>query len=278
VAGPAPGELARRLQQEKDITSLGASFSPLKAKQIYYPRWMFGEWDVTSTFAAYAQPLGPRFVPPGAREAVRAAPEDGGLGSCVSYKLRFYSTLPDTLANTLRVQVAGQVPEDAVISDRAFNVKQSTNAFLGFDAVKSSEFDPRESLTRQTVYFNTLAPDFTPIPPSRFELYFENPRVEAPGEGVFITSELFRQVRIAPRTVETTDYEIVTRYTLVSPGRVLAQQRTILYLQPQDALYFEALGRATAIYDYECEYTRAELEGEPGVACVETPKGATQCV
>ena len=35
------------------------------------------------------------------------------------------------------------MPRDAIIADRAFNTKQTTDAFLGWDAVESVEYDPR---------------------------------------------------------------------------------------------------------------------------------------
>jgi len=35
------------------------------------------------------------------------------------------------------------MPRDAIIPDRAFNTQQTTNAFLGWQAVDSVEYDPR---------------------------------------------------------------------------------------------------------------------------------------
>jgi hypothetical protein len=45
-----------------------------------------------------------------------------GVGSQLEYEARFYSTLPDTWGNKLRV-ATGQVPESTVIADRAYNAK-----------------------------------------------------------------------------------------------------------------------------------------------------------
>jgi hypothetical protein len=47
-----------------------------------------------------------------------------------------------------------------------------------------------------------------------------------------------------------------TRHPQVQPGVVVAQQRVAIYLQPQEPLFFEALGRAVAVYDYENRLTR----------------------
>jgi hypothetical protein len=45
-----------------------------------------------------------------------------GVGSQLEYEARFYSTLPDTWSNKLRV-ATGQMPQSTVIADRAFNAK-----------------------------------------------------------------------------------------------------------------------------------------------------------
>jgi hypothetical protein len=46
-----------------------------------------------------------------------APPLEGGLGSRYTYRLRFFSTLPDTFANSARVQL-GVVPRDAIVADK----------------------------------------------------------------------------------------------------------------------------------------------------------------
>ncbi len=51
-------------------------------------------------------------------------------GDTASFAQRFYSTLPDTLNNTFRMNI-GQMPEDATVADRAFNVTQAANAHGG---------------------------------------------------------------------------------------------------------------------------------------------------
>ena len=58
---------------------------------------------VEMEFSGLRTPLGRRFVPPGFLTAAEAAPEDGGLGSRYAFHQRFYSTLPPTLENELRV-------------------------------------------------------------------------------------------------------------------------------------------------------------------------------
>lgn len=70
-------------------------------------------------------------------------------------------------------------------------------------------------------------------------------------------------------------------YRPVSEGRIQGRQRSCLYLQPQEARFFEAGGRAVAIYDYSFSMQRLAPPGDApagAAACVLTPKAVWQCV
>lgn len=69
---------------------------------------MFGEWDVMARYSAFDTPLGAAFVDPSFLEAARAPIEQGGLGSSTSYKMRLFSTLPDTWDNNVSSCLATQ--------------------------------------------------------------------------------------------------------------------------------------------------------------------------
>lgn len=259
---------------------------PWAPKQLYYPRWMFGEWQVDMEFVALRTPLGRDYVPAGFLQAAEAPAEEGGLGSTYAFRQRFYSTLPDTLDNQLRVNLGLGMPRDAIIPDRAFNTRESTNAFLGWQAVDEVEYDPRAAPLRQVVTLSRLAPDTAPLPPRRLELFInalssEEGAPEGGPEPAFYTSELCRQVLVGVRQVEVKDYEIMHSYRLAAPGVVEGRQRSCLYLQPQEERFFQAAGRAVAVYDYRFRMTRLPPPGDapPGAAaCVQTPKAVWQCV
>lgn len=83
------------------------------------------------------------------------------------------------------------------------------------------------------------------------------------------------------RQVDVSDYEVMTEFVLQSDGAVTARQRTALYLEPRDALYFEARGAAAVVYDFELELEREAPPADAprgAVACVLTPKGVSQCI
>ena len=89
------------------------------------------------------------------------------------------------------------------------------------------------------------------------------------------------QVLVGVRQVEVTDYEVLHSYNLVRQGLVEGRQRSALYLQPQQPLYFEAGGRAVAVYDYSFTMRLVPPPADaPGgaVACVPTPKSFVQCL
>lgn len=285
LTAPPPADAAEsvfsRLEAAPSTLSQPFYMGPFDSKTIYYPRWMFGEWNVHSKFVGLNIPLGPKFVPDGFLQAADAPASSGGVGSECDYSLRFYSTLPDTFSNNARFMLGLGSPEDAIIADKAYNTKNMTDAFLGYSgAVSAVDYDPRDAPLRQTVMLSRLSPDMAPLPPRRLELYINALRSEGEGNR-FATSELSRQVMLAIRAAQVTDYEVLNEYRLVSPGVVKGRQRSLLYLQPQDPLYFESGRKAVAVYDYEFTMTRvAPAEDAPmgAVACVPTPKDVIQCL
>jgi hypothetical protein len=272
ASAAAPGSLENlylmpRLDAAPGSITQPSYLAPWDPKTIYYPRWLFGQWNVTSTFTRVATPLR-KYVPEGFLQQANAPSKDGGVGSTYKYALRFYSTLPDTFLNNARFMLGLGYPEDAIIADKAFNTKQTSDAFLGYPgAVASVEFDPRDSPLRQTVELSRLGPDMVPLLPRRIELYVNALKSEQPGgkEGdgnVFVTSELARQVLIAVRDVQVTDYEVINEYRLVGQGKIEGRQRSLLYLQPQDPNYFRAGNKAVAVYDYVFTMSRETTEAD----------------
>jgi hypothetical protein len=89
------------------------------------------------------------------------------------------------------------------------------------------------------------------------------------------------QVLQGVREVEVSDYEVMHSYRQLRPGLVQGRQRSCLYLQPQEAKYFQAGGAAVAVYDYSVVMRRLNPEADApaaAVACVETPKQFFQCL
>jgi len=84
-------------------------------------------------------------------------------------------------------------------------------------------------------------------------------------------------VTLGVRRADVQDYEVLTAFALAAPGRVVARQRTLIYLEPRDDLYFRARRRAVAVLDYDLVFTRVKAP-EGATVCVETPKDVIQCI
>lgn len=69
----------------------------------------------------------------------------------------------------------------------------------------------------------------------------------------------------------------MTAYTQSADAVVSARQRTAVYLEPRDNLYFNASGRAVAVYDYDLQMRRVAAP-RGATACVQTPKDVVQCI
>jgi hypothetical protein len=285
VASAAPSAL-EELFTAPQLYWPGPSLS--YGKQLYYPDWLFGEWRVTSRLVAFTTPRGARFVP---ARAAAAAAEDLAAPP-LAFAARFYSTLPDSRENALRVAL-GLLPRDAIMADRAFNTRSLTDATLAASVrpggppaarVASVEYDPRDAPDTLRVSY---ADDGTA--PARAELFLSAMRTDAlPDHSfseprVFRTAECVRQTTVAGRTVDVRDFQILSRFERVGNdgdgNEVAMRQRVGVFLTPQATLYFEAASVAVALYDYEMRLTRVATLAQGGqpLVCVETPKDVTQC-
>jgi len=115
-------------------------------KQLRYPPWMQGTWGVRARFLSASFPLGKRFLSkavPGALKASLAVvlPDVGaGMDGEVLYRQRFL--------------ISDQ--QGGVVADRAFNVQQIMDAYLGYEAVKAVNYDPLDNPTRMVRGRNRL--------------------------------------------------------------------------------------------------------------------------
>lgn len=50
---------------------------------------------------------------------------------------------PSRNGSPTQVNLGLGMPQDAIVCDRAFNTRETTNAFLGYEAVEAVEYDPR---------------------------------------------------------------------------------------------------------------------------------------
>jgi hypothetical protein len=224
-------------------------------RDLIYPAWMEGTWNVTSTLVQQVAPLAPEVVTPGFESNRRY------LNQPVSFLVRFQSVnseqsgsanrfLPLTLQNSQRSQLLPVDNIPTVVADRAFNGLNIAKAYLGDTKVTSVKVDPN-SPNRQV----------TSLRQGRQLISIVTGRAsEMPSPDRFIATEMTNQFfRGTPQPyfnqVETTTaYQIQRSPTLT----IEADQVTAIYLSPQDANYFKALDRPVALYRYQLELQPVE--------------------
>ncbi|KAF5828958.1 hypothetical protein DUNSADRAFT_16755 [Dunaliella salina] len=257
------------------ISNPGVSWTLNKrAKQLKYPDWLSGTWEVHASFVDAGFPLGKRFinreVPGFTKGSMIVALADVGaaMERPLVYQSRFlYSA-----------------EEGGVVADRPFNIKQQADALLGYAAVQSVNYEPLDNPTRLNVVWTTPRRSGSSDPldqrnPQQSDLrkaeIFINNREAEPESGqpsspkAWCGSELYRQVSQAARQGAVGDYMTLTCYereAVLGDGNVLSEEgaasvvsarmRVAAFLQPQDPLFFESGGKAVAIYDYALRLQR----------------------
>ncbi|KAG2445192.1 hypothetical protein HYH02_008660 [Chlamydomonas schloesseri] len=277
---PAPAaDLLAQLEGRAPIFQPGVAWALRNEdRQLYYPDWLEGEWEVTARFAAASFPQGRkllgRTVPGVLKGSMTVALPDVGaaMDGEVRYRARFE-----------RDPLGG----GRVVADRVFNAQQLMDAFYGLAVTRRVEYEPRNP-TRMTLVWATPRRETSVISEDlrKAELIINNRLSQVLGPGQVICGELFRQVTQAASQGFVFDYFVINKFTLVSPGgggaaaagegaaaaaagpaapagapaglgaRVRVLQRVAGFLQPQDAAYFEAGGQAVAAYDYTYDYVR----------------------
>ncbi len=275
AAGPPPPGTGSKLWDRfftDDLSNPGlAGFNAPKV--LFLPPFLFGSWNATMRFSSYTWPLGERFVPPQVLRSVKGVE----LQAPTSFPLRFYSTIPDTTENTLRVTL-GEVPTSEIVPDRTYNTRAVLDAYYGYPACGEISYDLAKNPLRMDITFATMGPDLRPLPARRQQLLFNNLKGELVRPDLFVCSEYVRTVTLGPgRSVSVTDSETLSEYEVKEDGDLVeGRQRVALFLTPnpnsaEGALFFETNNKAIGIFDYSFQMRRAGN-------CVTTPKGIDQCV
>lgn len=225
LAGELSEHLTNYPQWEK-ITSVKPAEGDL-----FYPKWMNGNWKVTSTLVDLVAPLAPDLVTPGF---------DGNkkyLNQPVSFLVRF---VPEKIS-TFRLK-----SKSSIVADRSFNGLSLARAYLGNDtviAVKTDPSNPNRQITflrgeKQLVSFITAR------------------ATETVNDATYITTEVFQQYFKVSARPYFNIVESTTSYHKLSTENptIEADQVTAVYLSPQDPDYFKAGAKPVALYRYRLQF------------------------
>ena len=181
-------------------------------------------------------PLGRRFVGetmPGMRMAsILLLPN---IGNTPSFELAFNQQ---------------QVPGGAVLPDRAANAQAILEAFWPDACVVSASAPTpgrvllayegptrRSGRVRQTVDLRVCSSQGYQLSPTSWV-----------GADVYVQDNIEQGVR--------TNYLVAQQLRLLDSGVVASTQRVASFLQPTDSLYFDALGKPVALFDYDYQLKR----------------------
>lgn len=218
---------------------------------LVYPKWMAGDWRMTSTLIDMVAPLAPEIVTPGF-EGNRQF-----LHKAIPAEIRFVSKAVARgrfLNQTLPAILSGDDDDEVeVVSDRAFNGLSLARAYLGEDWVKAVKVDP-DNPNRQITFLKDNQQLISTV---------TGRTVETPNAGSFATTEVFQQFfRNAKNADETpaaylNEVENTTVYRKRSDPNfpIAADQITAIYLSPQDPSYFKAKDKPVALYRYQLSFT-----------------------
>lgn len=199
-------------------------------KDLAYPDWMAGTWQVTSTLKEMTAPLAPEIVTPG-YEGNRKY-----LDAPLEFQVRFASERPKLLGNL----PFGALMRSPVVADRQFNGENILKAYVGNETRLRVRVEPDDPNQQATV-----------LPDGRQLLAVVTARGgEMVSDRDFIGSELVTQFFRTKPEIYLNGVETTTAYHLRSPERIEAEQLTAVYLSPKDPEYFAAGDRPVALYRY----------------------------
>jgi hypothetical protein len=215
---------------------------------LYYPDWIEGKWNVTSTLVDLAAPLAPEVVTPGF-EANQA-----NLGQPVTFPVRFEAApvVPQTLPRSPFPVGTVRPTTPGIVADRVYNGMSLATAILGQNTVQSIQVDPR-SPNRQITLFQNGQQLITQI---------SGRGLETASETEFVSSELYQQSFRGKAQIYLNQVENTIAYRLVSGDlpHIEADQVTAIYLSPQDPDYFKAKTQPVALYRYHLQFEPEQAE------------------
>ncbi|BAQ65069.1 hypothetical protein GM3709_1834 [Geminocystis sp. NIES-3709] len=214
---------------------------PNPTKELIFPSWFEGVWDVTSTLKEQIAPLSPEFQTPGFDSNREYINKD------INFQVKF---IPSTLTFKNNNFVPTIISKNKrIIADRAFNGLSIAQAYLGKENVKEVIINQSNS-TEQKTKFRTENELISTVIGRQQETTLS---------GDFITSEVTRQFFRRPDSVYLNLVETTTKYHLINQNYIEGKQVTAIYLSPQDPDYFLAFERPVALYYYTLDLYKKNL-------------------
>lgn len=260
-------------------------------KELYYPQFLFGAWNVRAELKRKIYPYSTDFLP--SSTLLNGSPRNREelVGNVCKYEVHYFSTLPNTSSDQAVVDLETDVPETKVIQDRAFNAISLSKAYEQLVPVQEVTWDYQKNPEKVVLDFGAapLTADMRPVGRRRAEVFLNARAVEASPDGKqYATAERSRSVTVAVRDVLVADTETITEFQQLDDDHVRAVSRIAVYLSPnpnskEGVLWQQTGGKAVAFFDYQLDMKRIKEDvtlsdgRTESRACVTTPKGVKQC-
>ena len=243
--------LASKLAK-RDASVLNNSVFNLPPSAQVYPKFMRGEWNVEMSFRGYLFPS--TKIP---KEQLTANVSIPGFQKCS------IAQLSDIGKD--RVQYHIKIDPETGYEDRQYNLQQTINAHLGYEAVEQVIYDVKSNPNRISIYFT----NYRTRNAERIELFVngrESELVSNPADEklkVFVCSEYIRQVTFSYSQEFGIARQVVGNYAHFwtwrqqeSENGLTGNVLTAAYLDPQDPMFFDEPVKPVVVYSHDLVATR----------------------
>ena len=275
---------------------LATELSPLQQafvgdKDLYYPQFMFGSWNVKAELKRKIYPYSIDFLPSSTLLNGSPRNRDELVGNVCNYEVHYFSTLPTSTTNQIVMNLGTSAPESKIVQDRGFNAISLSRAYEQLVPVQEVIWDYLNKPDKVVLDFGAapLTADMRPLGPRRAEVFLNARATETSPDGkTFVAAERSRSVTVAVRDVLVSDTETITEFQQLDDDNVRAISRIAVYLSPnpnskEGIMWQQTGGKAVAFFDYQLELKRIKESitlpdgSTESRTCITTPKGVRQC-
>ncbi len=213
---------------------------PTPQQDLIYPDWFAGKWQVSSRLVEQIAPLAPDLVTPGFDNNEQYLNQD------IQFKVKFIPSFIVAENKSFVPSLINKNQTPIIIADRQFNSLQITQAYLkDIEQIKNiPEIKVTINANNSTEQITQLSED------NKLVSTVIGRKQDTISTTEFLTSELTRQLFRRPFSIYLNLVETTTKYQLIEPNKIQADQFTAIYLSTKDPDYFQAKKQPVALYHY----------------------------
>jgi hypothetical protein len=243
--------LATKLSKRDPAVLKNSVFNIPPSAQVY-PSFMRGDWEISLSFAGYIFPS--KSI---SKEKIVSNVNIPGFQKCS------IASVADIGKEEVKYRM--KISKDTGLEDRRFTLENSIDSHLGYKAIQEVLYDPSTNANRISIDF---IPNRTRNA-NRIELFCNareselvNRNSSSGDDGsslsIFVNSEYIRQVTFGLSQEFGVARQVVGNYAHFwtwreqpEGNRMTGNLLTAVYLDPQDALFFDEPSKPVAVYSHQ---------------------------